>query len=268
MHMLLQKTCSLSLIVLFTLFFTVANEYNLSSGRNYLWLSSPTETDTLEWHRPRFKEREDERNQLVEEAITAHGIKDSATIEAIRNVPRHLFVPEKQQKYAYENVPLPIGYGQTISQPFVVAYMTQALNLEAGEKVLEIGTGSGYQAAVLSELTPYVFTIEIVEELAKRTRTLLKQLGYKTIKTKIGDGYKGWKKHAPFDAIILTAAAEQIPEPLVQQLKPGGIMIMPVGRQNETQALVQITKNKEGDIETRQLLPVRFVPMTGDVQKN
>lgn len=222
-------------------------------------------TDTLSWHRPRFSERAKERHQLVEEL--AARIENQEVLEAIRHVPRHRFIPEKYRSLAYQNRPLPIGSGQTISQPFIVAYMTQLLELEAGDKVLEIGTGSGYQAAVLSELTPEVYTIEIVSELGKQAKQKFEQLGYKTIKTTIGNGYKGWKAFAPYDAIILTAAPETIPDPLINQLKPGGILVAPVGPAGQTQILNLLTKSAAGEVERRQILPVRFVPMTGDDQK-
>ncbi|WP_249066705.1 protein-L-isoaspartate(D-aspartate) O-methyltransferase [Halalkalibaculum roseum] len=224
--------------------------------------------DTIEWEKPRFSERREERYQMVKRAIKGRGVTDKATLEAMRQVPRHLFVPEDRRSNAYENRPLPIGYQQTISQPYIVGYMTQLLELDEGEKVLEIGTGSGYQAAILSELTPYVFTIEIVEELGKQARERFESLGYHTIETKIGDGYKGWPEHAPFDAIILTAAADDIPEPLIEQLKPGGVMVLPVGDSGLTQRLLRVRKTEDGKIETERKLPVRFVPMTGIDQKN
>lgn len=223
-------------------------------------------SDTLEWHRPRFSEREDERHHLVEEGIKKHGVTDPEVLDAMGNVPRHLFVPENQQANAYLNRPLPIGHRQTISQPYIVAYMTALLDLQAGEKVLEIGTGSGYQAAVLSELTPHVYTIEIVEPLGKQARERFEKLGYTTIETKIGDGYKGWPEHAPFDAIILTAAADRIPPPLLGQLKPGGTLVMPAGEADEPQVLTKVSKTVDGKIKTKRMLPVRFVPMTGEVQ--
>lgn len=223
--------------------------------------------DTIEWERPRFSERRDERHRMVRKDIKERGISDSKVLEAMRHVPRHLFVPQNYQQHAYLNRPLPIGHDQTISQPFIVAYMTEMLDLEPGEKVLEIGTGSGYQAAVLSELTPYVFTIEIVEPLGKRARKRFKKLGYNTIKAKIGDGYKGWPEHAPFDAIILTAAPEEIPNPLLEQLKPGGTLVAPVGSTDETQYLAKAIKSKDGEINIQRKLPVRFVPMTGEAQQ-
>lgn len=229
------------------------------------WQSSAT--DTLEWTRPRFEERRKERHRLVQRGIKAQGVTDSATLEAMQNVPRHLFVPESYREHAYLNRPLPIGYNQTISQPFIVGYMTAMLELEPGEKVLEIGTGSGYQAAVLSEITPYVYTIEIVEELGKRAQNIFDSLGYTTIRTKIGDGYKGWPEYASFDAIILTAAPKEIPQPLIDQLKPGGVLIAPLGSTDETQYLTKVTKTSDGEVRYQRQLAVRFVPMTGEAQQ-
>lgn len=223
-------------------------------------------TDTLEWPRPRFEERREERHRLVETGIKNQGIQDPATLDAMRQVPRHRFVPDKLQQFAYMNRPLPIGHNQTISQPYIVGYMTAMLELEAGEKVLEIGTGSGYQAAVLSELTPNVYTIEIVEELGRQARVLFKELGYETIRTRIGDGYKGWPEYAPFDAILLTAAPPEIPQPLIDQLKPGGVLIAPVGHTDETQYLTRVTKSESGKVRYERDIAVRFVPMTGEVQ--
>ncbi len=222
--------------------------------------------DTVTWQRPRFESRRTERNRLVETGIIRQGVTDSAVVEAMRHVPRHLFMPKKVRDYAYRNRPLPIGYEQTISQPFIVGYMSALLNLKPGEKVLEIGTGSGYQAAVLSELTPHVFTIEIVEELGRQARKRFEKLGYTTIKTRIGDGYKGWPKYAPFDAIILTAAADEIPEPLARQLKTGGILVMPKGKEGETQILITAVKKEDGTLNIDRRLRVRFVPMTGEIQ--
>jgi len=190
-----------------------------------------------------------------------HGLKDVKVLKAMENVPRHWFVPGGKASLAYANRPLPIGYDQTISQPFIVAYMTSQLKLDKSMKVLEIGTGSGYQAAVLTELTPYVYTIEILEPLAHATAKRLKELGYTTIRTKIGDGYKGWPEHQPFDAIIVTAAPGYIPPALLQQLAPSGRMIIPVGRTSTTQSLMLITKDSKGKITKKNLMPVRFVPM-------
>lgn len=225
-------------------------------------------SDTLEWPRPRFRERKEERERLVETGIRRQGIRDSSTLNAMRHVPRHLFVPEPYRQYAYQNRPLPIGYDQTISQPYIVAYMTSLLDLSPGDKVLEIGTGSGYQAAVLSEITPSVYTIEIVADLARRTSKLLKDLGYETIRTKIGDGYYGWEEHAPYDAIIVTAAPEEIPQPLIDQLKPGGVIVIPVGNRTEGQFMIRVTKDENGQLHREKKIPVRFVPFTGDAQKN
>jgi protein-L-isoaspartate(D-aspartate) O-methyltransferase len=219
------------------------------------------------WDRPRFPERKSERLAMVRIQILRRGVKKRAVLDAMRHVPRHRFVPQSLQKRAYSDRPLPIGHGQTISQPYIVAFMTELLELKAGDKVLEIGTGSGYQAAVLSELTPYVYTIEILRALAKQVKPRLAKLGYKTIQTKRADGYYGWKEHAPFDAIIVTAAAGHVPPPLVQQLKPGGKMVIPVGGVSEVQHLVVVSKDKEGGISSRSVLPVRFVPMTGRAQK-
>lgn len=234
------------------------------SNRFYPIIHSDT-TDTLKWHRPRFSERKKDRDQLVE--ILGQKISDENVLEAMRHVPRHLFIPVKYRAYAYLNRPLPIGHEQTISQPFVVAYMTQLLDLQTGEKVLEIGTGSGYQAAVLSEITPYVYTIEIIPGLAKQASERFKKLGYNTIKTNIGDGYKGWKKYAPYDAIIVTAAPPEIPQPLINQLAPGGVLVAPVGESGETQILTRLKKTESGKIKKEPVIPVRFVPMTGEAQE-
>lgn len=204
---------------------------------------------------------------MVAGQIEARGVKKEAVLEAMREVPRHLFVPADQLGAAYADAPLPIGYGQTISQPYVVALMTELLDLKPGDKVLEIGTGSGYQAAVLSELTPCVYTIEIIPELARQAAERLQKLGYRTIEPRQGDGYHGWKEHAPFDAIIVTAAAGHVPPPLIEQLKPGGRIVIPIGGVYETQNLVVVTKDLDGRLRTRSVLPVTFVPMTGEAQK-
>ncbi|MGQ0657796.1 MAG: protein-L-isoaspartate(D-aspartate) O-methyltransferase [Chromatiales bacterium] len=188
----------------------------------------------------------------------------AATLDALRKVPRHEFVPDAQRTDAYRDQPLPIGHGQTISQPFIVAIMTALLELEPGDRVLEIGTGSGYQAAVLAELRTHVHTIEIIEPLAQGARARLARLGYDAVQTRVGDGYFGWAEHSPYDAIIVTAAASHIPQPLVRQLKAGGRMVIPVGDRFVTQHLVLVTKASDGSVQLRQLLPVRFVPLTGD----
>jgi protein-L-isoaspartate(D-aspartate) O-methyltransferase len=188
---------------------------------------------------------------------------DPAVIEAMNTVPRHEFVPDDIRSEAYENRPLPIGYGQTISQPYIVALMTDLLQPQPEHRVLEIGTGSGYQAAVLSKLVAEVYSIEIIEELAESTTRLLERQGYENIKTRIADGYEGWPQYAPFDSIIVTAAISHIPPPLVQQLKKGGRMVIPVGTRFQTQYLTLIEKDKLGEVTTKQLLPVYFVPFTG-----
>lgn len=199
------------------------------------------------------------RQRMVREQIIARGIKDQNVIQAMLNVKRHLFVPKNYERMAYEDRPLPIGEGQTISQPYIVALMTETLELEKDMKVLEIGTGSGYQAAVLAEIVDHVYTIEIVESLGLKAKELLNSLNYNNINTKIGDGYKGWKQYAPFDAIIVTCAPANVPKPLEQQLKEGGKMIIPLGG-SITQELVLMEKIN-GKLEKRVVAPVRFVPM-------
>uniref|UniRef100_A0A7C4U8Q7 Protein-L-isoaspartate O-methyltransferase n=1 Tax=candidate division WOR-3 bacterium TaxID=2052148 RepID=A0A7C4U8Q7_UNCW3 len=198
------------------------------------------------------------RKKMVEEQIVQRGIKDSSVINAMLKVERHLFVPEEYKPYAYEDTPLPIGYGQTISQPYIVALMTELLNLKKEDKVLEIGTGSGYQAAILSLLADSVFTIEIVEGLAKSAEVRLKKLGYKNVFVKCGDGYKGWKEHSPYDKIIVTCAPEEIPQELLKQLKINGIMVLPVG---DIYQELKVVKKTEKGIITEDIIPVRFVPM-------
>ena len=188
---------------------------------------------------------------------------DERVMIAMSSVPRHSFVPKSYVQLAYENRPLPIGEGQTISQPYIVAIMTDLLHIKPSDRVLEVGTGSGYQAAVLAELASKVYTIEIIQTLQKSAEKRIKNLGYNNIETKLGDGYYGWEKHAPFDAIMVTAAAGQIPPPLIKQLKPGGRMIIPVGGAFMTQYLILVEKRVNGTISTRQILPVRFVPLTG-----
>ncbi|MBN2484334.1 MAG: protein-L-isoaspartate(D-aspartate) O-methyltransferase [Bacteroidales bacterium] len=202
-----------------------------------------------------------EREKMVKEQIVARGITDKALLKAFYDVERHLFVPEEQAMYAYYDGPLPIGYGQTISQPYIVAYMTDALEVKPTDKVLEIGTGSGYQAAILAKLAKEVFTIEIVKPLGLEARERLKGLNYNNVQVKIGDGYAGWKEFAPFNKIMITAAAPVIPEPLLEQLAEGGKLIMPVGAQHATQQLV-LAEKKNGKIRKNYLLAVRFVPFT------
>ena len=200
------------------------------------------------------------REAMVNRQIIDRGVNDPNVISAMRKVPRHLFVPRKNWAFSYGDHPLPIGEGQTISQPYIVAFMTEALELKPGEKVLEIGTGSGYQAAILAELIDEVYSIEIIEALGKRAQETLKKLGYKNVHIKIGDGHKGWPQKAPFDAIMVTCAPEQIPRPLVEQLKEGGRIIIPVGREGAVQKLVRGLKIG-GRIKTEEVMLVRFVPM-------
>lgn len=204
------------------------------------------------------------RQQMVKEQIISRGIKDKNVINAMLKVPRHMFVPENERNYAYIDSPLAIGEGQTISQPYIVAYMNEALNLKLDDKVLEIGTGSGYQAAILAEVAKEVCTIEIIKTLADRATDTLNRLGYQNIKVRCADGYLGWPEEAPFDAIIITAAPQKIPEPLVEQLKIGGRMILPLG--DMYQELVLIAKTKEGVVK-KNLGAVSFVPMTGEIEK-
>lgn len=189
---------------------------------------------------------------------------DKKVIDAVGKVKRHKYVPEKYRVNAYDNRPLPIGHGQTISQPYIVAAMTELLNLKESDSVLEVGTGSGYQAAVLGQLVKKVYTLEIIEPLGLKAKERLEALGYKNIEVQIGDGYYGLKNKAPFDAIIVTAAAGQIPPPLLKQLKPGGRMVIPVGSQFYVQQLVLVKKDREGKVTLSQIIPVRFVPLTGE----
>ena len=213
------------------------------------------------------------RHKMVEEVLddadataSYSGISalDPGVIAAMEKVERHRFVPGALAAFAYLNRPLPIGHGQTISQPFIVALMTDLMRVEEGGKVLEIGTGSGYQAAVLAEMAGSVYTIEIIEPLGKQAGKLLESLGYRNVETKVGDGYYGWPEAAPFDAIMVTAAASHVPPPLLKQLKPGGRMVIPLGTQFMTQYLMLVEKQMDGSLTTRQILPVRFVPLTGE----
>jgi len=186
-----------------------------------------------------------------------------AVLNALRRVPRHRFVPAEQRPHAYENRPLPIGYGQTISQPLIVAAMTELLGVEPGDRVFELGTGSGYQAAVLAEMGTEVYSVEIVPQLGARARQVLDELGYDRVHTRVGDGYLGWPEFAPFDAIVVTAASDHIPPPLIRQLKPGGRMLIPIGNRYLTQKLVRVIKDSDGKVHTQEMLPVTFVPLTG-----
>jgi protein-L-isoaspartate(D-aspartate) O-methyltransferase len=201
------------------------------------------------------------RRRDMVDLIAAQGVHDATTLTAMRAVPRHEFVPPESRDEAYGDFPLPIGLGQTISQPYIVAYMTEVLRPRAGMKVLEVGTGSGYQAAVLAAAGCEVYTIEIFEALATSARDRLARLGYRGVTVRHGDGHFGWREHAPFDAVIVTAAAGYIPPALVEQLKAGGRMIIPVGTVYGVQYLIQVEKDARGDVTTRTLLPVQFVPM-------
>jgi protein-L-isoaspartate(D-aspartate) O-methyltransferase len=216
--------------------------------------------------RPRSEERVTERLGMVARQIAARGVRDPLVLEAMRNVPRHWFVPHSRLSQAYDDGAFPIGEGQTISQPYIVALMTEALQLRPGERVLEIGTGSGYQAAVLSEITPQVWSIEIVPELHASALETFEQRGYDTIRCRLGDGYAGWPEAAPFDAIIVTAAPDHIPPALTEQLAVGGRLCLPVGGSHDQELLV-LTREADGTLSRHTLAPVRFVPMTGEAQK-
>lgn len=206
------------------------------------------------------------RLRLVDQGLVGVGIRDSATLAAMRIVPRHEFVPTDQRVHAYQDVPLPIGHQQTISQPAVVALMTELVEPRPGKKVLEVGTGSGYQAAVLAQTGCRVWTIEIFRALANEARARLTRLGYANVTVRHGDGYAGWPEMAPFDAIVVTAAAEAVPPPLLQQLGPGGRLVMPVGGESTDQALLLVQKDSAGEISSREILPVRFVPFLRGVR--
>jgi protein-L-isoaspartate(D-aspartate) O-methyltransferase len=206
------------------------------------------------------------RREMVARQLHARGIENAKVLAAMGRVPRHEFVPSLLRGLAYDDRPLPIGHDQTISQPFIVAFMTEALKPAPGDRVLEIGTGSGYQAAVLAELVAKVYTIEIVAPLGERARADLARLGYANVHVRIGDGYEGWPEHAPFDAIIVTCSPEHVPAPLVEQLRDGGRMIIPVGDSSSVQDLVLLEK-RGGKVMQRAVLPVRFVPMTGRAQE-
>ena len=203
-------------------------------------------------------DRDAERARMVAQQLRARDIKDPRVLDAMSRVPRHMFVPEASRSMAYGDYPLPIGFNQTISQPYIVAFMTQALKLEPDHRVLEIGTGSGYQAAVLAELAREVYTIEIIEPLAESARQTLKSLGYENVHVKAGNGYEGWPEHAPYDRVMVTAAPEQVPQPLVDQLREGGLMAIPVGRYDQE---LRILRKTASGLETLDTLPVRFVPM-------
>jgi protein-L-isoaspartate(D-aspartate) O-methyltransferase len=198
------------------------------------------------------------REQMVEVQLRTRGIRDQRVLKAMRKIERHRFVPDNLKPNSYDDEPLPIGGGQTISQPYIVAYMTQALKLQGGERVLEIGTGSGYQAAILAELAKEVYTVEVYEKLAEKAQYILQKMGYHNIQYRVGDGTLGWKEHAPYDAVIVTAAPPKTPEPLKDQIKVGGRMIIPVGQTFQNLLLYEKTKQK---MKKKKLLPVRFVPL-------
>lgn len=208
----------------------------------------------------------DEIDETMQQTAGYTGIaRLSAPVRAaLARVPRHEFVPSGMRDYAYLNRPLPIGSDQTISQPYIVALMTELAGIGPDARVLEIGTGSGYQAAVLAELAGHVYTIEIIEELGRRAEEVLQRLGYRNVTVRVGDGYHGWPEQAPFDAILVTAAPEAVPQPLIDQLKPGGRLVVPIGRQGETQSLQVLVRDKSGKVSVRDVLPVGFVPLTGD----
>ena len=263
--LLIRPTMVALMVVGFFLLIFSPKPSALSQGDNKVQSANGAEN---RWTRPRFAEFEKERalmvqSQMVQRHPTIH---DKAVLEAMRQVPRHLFVPWSLKRLAHEDHPLPIGHGQTISQPYIVALMTEALKMKPYGKVLEIGTGSGYQAAVLAEITPKVFTMEIITALGNEARERLQELGYSTVKVKIGDGYFGWPEEAPFDGIVVTCAAGHIPPPLIDQLAEGGRMVIPVGGVYQVQRLMVVSKDSRGKILTRELLPVRFVPMTGAIR--
>ena len=202
---------------------------------------------------------------MVRGQLMSRGVRDERVLAATSKVPREEFVPQYSRAASYTDQPLPIGYGQTISQPYVVAFMTEQLRLSKNDRVLEIGTGSGYQAAILAELAAEVYTIEIIEPLAKTAEATLQHLGYTNVQVKAGDGYKGWPEHAPFDAITVTCAPDHVPQPLIEQLKEGGRMIIPVGGFGDQE--LYLLEKKNGELQRRAVLPVRFVPMTGEAEK-
>jgi len=272
-HGLVKMKTIISLLLIIALVNQARCDVNEPSAQKP---KDPNDTKTArpEHKHPAFTERIEERAKMVATQITSRNVKDSNVLKAMRTVPRHSFVQHPIKNVwnsnltrAYRDHPLPIGFEQTISQPYIVAFMTEAMKLKPDSRVFEIGTGSGYQAAVCAELAAEVYTIEIVEPLAKRAEKLLKELGYKNVFVKAGDAYFGWPGKAPFDAIIGTAAAERIPEPLIEQLKPGGRMILPYENSLGFQYLVLVTKDDKGKLHKKNVMPVRFVPMTGEVQK-
>jgi len=240
-----------------------------SPGRLWLWTSAMGAIlmTTPPTARTAQDTRQTERDRMVREQIAERGITNQAVLRALRAVPRHAFVPLSQQWLAYADRPLPIGHGQTISQPYIVALMTELLDVKPGQKILEIGTGSGYQAAVLRELTTNVYTIEIVKELVDQARPKLLARGFAPDQVRLGDGYQGLAEAAPFDGIMVTAAPEDIPPPLLKQLRPGGRLVIPLGPVYATQRLVLVRKDAEGKLHKENILPVMFVPLTGGKPK-
>ena len=206
-----------------------------------------------------------ERQRMVQEQLMPRGVHDKRVLAAMSKVPREEFVPQASRAASYTDQPLPIGYDQTISQPYIVAFMTEQLHPSSGDRVLEVGTGSGYQAAILSELVAEVYSIEIIEPLAKTAEATLQRLGYKNVFVKVGDGYKGWPEHTPFDAITVTCAPDHVPQPLIDQLKEGGRMIIPVGSFGDQE--LYLLEKKNGQLQRSAVLPVRFVPMAGEAMK-
>jgi protein-L-isoaspartate(D-aspartate) O-methyltransferase len=231
-----------------------------------MWLTTLGLLLTISLHRvaiaaddPRLQ-----RERMVQEQIAARGVRDARVLDAMRTVPRHEFVPADRRDHAYADTPLPIGQGQTISQPYIVALMTELARPRAGDRALEVGTGSGYQAAVLAQLVSQVYSIELVRELADTARLRLDRLGYRNIQVRSGDGYRGWPEQAPFDIVIVTAAPDHIPQPLLDQLKPGGRMVIPVGPAGAVQELQLIDKDANGQLNTIRVTPVQFVPLRRD----
>ena len=243
-----------------------ANERAADANRQG-WQKEPNKPEVLrpDHNHPAFSERVRERERMVARDIEERGVREPNVLAAMRMVPRHSFVRSWDLGRAYADHPLPIGLNQTISQPYIVAYMTEALKLDPNSKVFEVGTGSGYQAAVCAEIAREVYTVEILEELAKSAKERLKEIGYRNVTVKAADGYYGWQEKGPFDAIIITAAAGLVPPPLKEQLKPGGRMILPLGSPYGSQWLVLVTKDRDGKMRSKRVMPVRFVPMTGRV---
>ena len=246
---------------------------NYSAEKSAVWLFATLGIVTLvcmaasaQENDGRYQDRRAAMVDVVRDYATMSGDTriGERVLAALAEVPRHEFVPDDQQRHAYDNRPLPIGHGQTISQPYIVALMTQLVDPDAGDVVLEIGTGSGYQAAILAELVDAVYSIEIVEPLADSATVVLDRLGYDNVTTRLGDGYFGWPENGPYDAIVVTAAASHVPRPLIEQLRPGGRMVIPVGDRFMTQQLLLIEKTAEEELITRQIAAVRFVPLTGE----